>query len=89
MAVLKAMRRQPTIPLALLTLVVVLVLDTTGQHLAARWLATVVVGAFVVWTLVQMIREMLHGRFGLDVLAIVAMVATLVVGSTSRRSSSC
>lgn len=80
MAVLKAMRRQPTIPLALLTLVVVLVLDTTGQHLAARWLATVVVGAFVVWTLVQMIREMLHGRFGLDVLAIVAMVATLVVG---------
>ncbi|MBS1905844.1 MAG: cadmium-translocating P-type ATPase [Actinobacteria bacterium] len=80
MAVLKAMRRQPAIPIAFLTLVAVLVLDAVGQHVAARWLATIVVGVFVAWTLVQMIREMLHGRFGLDVLAIVAMVATLVVG---------
>ncbi|WP_258955395.1 heavy metal translocating P-type ATPase [Microbacterium azadirachtae] len=74
------MRRQPAIPLALLTLVVVLVLDATGRHAAARWLATIVVGAFVVWTLVGMIREMIRGRFGLDVLAIVAMAATLLVG---------
>ncbi|WP_052674457.1 heavy metal translocating P-type ATPase [Microbacterium azadirachtae] len=74
------MRRQPAIPLALLTLVVVLVLDATGHHAAARWLATIVVGAFVVWTLVGMIREMIRGRFGLDVLAIVAMAATLLVG---------
>ncbi|KJL19919.1 Cadmium, zinc and cobalt-transporting ATPase [Microbacterium azadirachtae] len=76
----KTMRRQPAIPLALLTLVVVLVLDATGHHAAARWLATIVVGAFVVWTLVGMIREMIRGRFGLDVLAIVAMAATLLVG---------
>ncbi|SDL88490.1 heavy metal-(Cd/Co/Hg/Pb/Zn)-translocating P-type ATPase [Microbacterium azadirachtae] len=76
----KTMRRQPAIPLALLTLVVVLVLDATGRHAAARWLATIVVGAFVVWTLVGMIREMIRGRFGLDVLAIVAMAATLLVG---------
>lgn len=76
----KTMRRQPAIPLALLTLVVVLVLDATGRHAAARWLATIVVGAFVAWTLVGMIREMIRGRFGLDVLAIVAMAATLLVG---------
>ncbi|MDR2322964.1 MAG: cadmium-translocating P-type ATPase [Microbacterium sp.] len=80
MAVLKALRRQPVIPLALLTLVAVLVLSATGQGVIARWIATIVVGGFVLGTLIQMIREMLRGRFGLDVLAIVAMVATLAVG---------
>ena len=80
MAVLNAMRRQPAIPLALLTLVVVLALSATGRAGIARWIATIVVGGFVLWTLAQMIREMLRGRFGLDVLAIVAMVATLAVG---------
>lgn len=80
MAVLKAMKRQPVIPIALVTLVAVLVLGATGQGTAARWIATTVVGLFVVWTLAQMIREMLRGRFGLDVLAIVAMVATIAVG---------
>lgn len=80
MAVLKTMRRQPAIPVALLTLVAVLVLDAAGQRTVARWTATAVVAAFVIWTLVRMIREMLRGRFGLDILAIVAMVATLAVG---------
>lgn len=80
MAVLTAMRRHPVIPLALLTLVVVLVLAASGHDVVARWIATILVGAFIIWTLVQMIREMLHGRFGLDVLAIVAMAATLAVG---------
>ncbi|OZB89089.1 MAG: heavy metal translocating P-type ATPase, partial [Microbacterium sp. 14-71-5] len=80
MAVLKALRRQPVIPLALLTLVAVLALSAAGQGLIARWIATIVVGGFVLGTLIQMIREMLRGRFGLDVLAIVAMVATLAVG---------
>ncbi|GAB6856542.1 heavy metal translocating P-type ATPase [Microbacterium xylanilyticum] len=80
MAVLKTMRRQPAIPVALLTLVAVVVLDAAGQRTVARWTATAVVAAFVIWTLVRMIREMLRGRFGLDILAIVAMVATLAVG---------
>lgn len=75
-----AMRRQPAIPIALVTLVAVLALGATGHGGPARTVATIVVGAFVVWTLAQMVRALLQGRFGLDVLAIVAMVATLAVG---------
>ena len=46
----------------------------------ARWVATAYVGGFVVWTLVGMVRDVLRGHVGLDILAVVAMVATLAVG---------
>lgn len=36
--------------------------------------------AFVVWALVGMVRDVMRGQVGLDILAVVAMVATLAVG---------
>ncbi|MFI6423936.1 heavy metal translocating P-type ATPase [Promicromonospora sp. NPDC050880] len=72
--------RYPAITVTAVVLVVVLVLRAAGEPGASRWVATVHVAAFVVWTLVGMVRDVLRGHVGLDVLAVTAMVATLAVG---------
>lgn len=72
--------RYPVITIAAIVLIAVLVLHTFGDETSARWLATGAVGVFVVWTLVGMVRDALRGHVGLDILAVVAMVATLAVG---------
>ncbi|WP_442576479.1 heavy metal translocating P-type ATPase [Microbacterium sp. F51-2R] len=74
------LRRYAVIVLTLLVLAAVLVLTFTGGEAPARWLAIGYVTAFIAWTVVRMVRDVLHGHVGLDVLAIVAMVATLAVG---------
>lgn len=61
-------------------LTTVLVLAAMGATSAPRWLATGYVGVFIVWTLVGMVRGVLRGHVGLDILAVVAMIATLAVG---------
>ncbi|RKT31102.1 heavy metal-(Cd/Co/Hg/Pb/Zn)-translocating P-type ATPase [Microbacterium sp. AG1240] len=58
----------------------VLVLTVIGRDDIARWSATAWVGAFIAWTLVGMVRDVLAGHVGLDLLAVVAMVSTLAVG---------
>ncbi|GEP47706.1 cadmium-translocating P-type ATPase [Microbacterium saccharophilum] len=80
MPVLRALRRYRVILLALVVLAVVLLLHAAGMPAAGRWTATVFVALFVVWTLIGMVRDVLRGHIGLDVLAVVAMVATLAVG---------
>ena len=77
---LRLLRRYPVIAATVLAGAVVLILDTTGQATVARVLATAYVSAVIVWTLIGMIRDVLRGHVGLDVLAVVAMVATLAVG---------
>ncbi|WP_396641623.1 heavy metal translocating P-type ATPase [Microbacterium sp.] len=72
--------RYPVITIAAIILVAVLVLHSFGEEAASRWLATGSVSAFVAWTLVGMVRDVLRGHVGLDILAVVAMVATLAVG---------
>lgn len=74
------LRRYAVIVLTLVVLAAVLVLSFTGGGAAARWLSILYVTAFIAWTVVRMVRDVLHGHVGLDVLAIVAMVATLAVG---------
>lgn len=59
---------------------VVIVLSTAGAQEAGRWLASGYVALIIVWALIGMIRQVLHGHVGLDILAVVAMVATLAVG---------
>lgn len=80
MPVLRALRRYRAILLALVVLAVVFLLHAAGMPAAGRWTATVFVALFVVWTLIGMVRDVLRGHIGLDVLAVVAMVATLAVG---------
>ncbi|WP_313279150.1 heavy metal translocating P-type ATPase [Timonella senegalensis] len=47
---------------------------------ATRYLFTAYAIIIVVWQAVDMVKEMLAGKFGLDILAVVAIIATLLVG---------
>lgn len=73
------MSTYPVIIVTVLVLAGVLVLAAMGELQAARWIAIVWVGAVVIWTLVGMVRDVMKGHVGLDILAVVAMVATLAV----------
>ncbi|WP_051191634.1 heavy metal translocating P-type ATPase [Microbacterium luticocti] len=79
MRLVRAVRRYPIVVAAVVVLAVVLALVAAGRTDAARWTAIVFVSVVVVWTLIGMIRDVLRGHVGLDVLAVVAMVATLAV----------
>lgn len=80
MRFLRLLWRYPAITTTVLVFVGVLVLHAIDATVAGRWIATGYVAAFVVWTLVGMVRDVLRGHVGLDILAVVAMVATLAVG---------
>lgn len=66
--------------LALAVLAVVLGLLLAGQEVVAQWLGTGFVVIVVLRTAVDMVRDVLRGHYGLDILAVVAMVATISVG---------
>lgn len=72
--------RYRAITITVLVFVGVLVLHASGTADLGRWIATGYVAVFVAWTLVGMVRDVLRGHVGLDILAVVAMVATLAVG---------
>lgn len=80
MRLVQALRRHPVIAITLVMIAVVLTLHAGGHDDVARWIATVYVGAFAAWTVVGMIRDILRGHVGLDILAVLAMIATLAVG---------
>lgn len=80
MRFIRALRRYPVITITVVAIAVVLILHAVGQAALGRWIAIVYVAAFVVWTLAGMIRDVIRGHVGLDILAVVAMVATLAVG---------
>lgn len=73
-------KRYPVVGLAIIVGVVGLIIYFSGAHQAAQIVITVFVGAFCVWTAIDMVRDMIRGHFGLDILALVAMVSTLIVG---------
>ncbi len=76
----RLVRRYPVILLTLGVGVLVGALALGGAAQAARWTATVFVGAVIAWTAYGMLRQLLRGHAGLDILAVVAMAATLAVG---------
>lgn len=71
--------RYPILSAALIVGAVVLVLSLTGYVEVGRWLAIVTVLVVIVLTAIDMVRDILRGIFGLDILALVAMIATLAV----------
>ncbi|WP_311258990.1 heavy metal translocating P-type ATPase [Microbacterium sp. WCS2018Hpa-9] len=77
---MRFVRQYPVIIITAIVLAGVLTLHVVGMDTVGRWIATAYVGAFVVWTLIGMVRDVLRGHVGLDILAVVAMVATLAVG---------
>lgn len=78
-SLLRAATRYPLIPTTILVGAVVLVLDGIGAGPAGQIIATAYVALVIAWTLVGMVREVLRGHVGLDILAVVAMAATLAV----------
>ncbi|MDT0180179.1 heavy metal translocating P-type ATPase [Microbacterium sp. ARD31] len=76
---LRRLVRYPAIAATLVVGTVVLVLAASDVP-AARWIATVYVAGVIVWVLIGMVRDVLRGHVGLDILAVVAMAATLAVG---------
>ncbi|WP_228495914.1 heavy metal translocating P-type ATPase [Microbacterium sp. VKM Ac-2870] len=78
--ILAALRRYPVITATVLVGLTAAILAGSGQEAGARWITVGYVSAIVVWTIIGMIRDVLRGHVGLDVLAVVAMVATLAVG---------
>ncbi|WP_345578454.1 heavy metal translocating P-type ATPase [Tessaracoccus lubricantis] len=74
------LRRYPLVAATLTALAAVLVLQLTGQEVAAQWLGTAYVVLVVALTAVDMARDIARGHYGLDILAVVAMVAAVAVG---------
>jgi heavy metal translocating P-type ATPase len=73
-------RRYAVLVASAFVLAAVLALAVAGAARTSRWIAIVYVTAFIAWTIARMVRDVLRGHIGLDVLAVVAMVATLAVG---------
>lgn len=76
---LTALTRYSVIAVTIAVALAVLVLHVAGFAEAGRWLAIGYVSVIVAWTVGDMARDVIRGNFGLDVLAVVAMVATLLV----------
>jgi heavy metal translocating P-type ATPase len=58
----------------------VLLLLGLGQNASAQWLASVFAAAAAVQRGEGMIRDVVHGRWGVDILAVTAIVCTVAVG---------
>ncbi|MFP1601092.1 heavy metal translocating P-type ATPase [Microbacterium sp. 2216-1] len=80
MTLLRLAKRYPILTGGLIATIAVIVLSLAALPEPARWIATIVVIAVIVWTAWGMLKDILRGHFGLDVLALIAMIATLVVG---------
>ena len=75
-----ALRRYPLIGLTLLVAAAGGALELTGQPLAARWLLSLYTLAFAARRCLHMVAALRQGRYGVDVLAVTAIVATVAVG---------
>lgn len=78
--VLRFFKDYPIVGITLVIAAVSGILQLSGLMLAGRIIITVFVAAFSLYTLFDMIKQILRRHFGLDILALVAMVSTLLVG---------
>ena len=77
---LKLARRYWVVTLTLAIGCLGIVLAVTGAGAAVPWIFSGYALAIAAWQAVGMVRDMLRGHWGLDVLAITAIVATVAVG---------
>ncbi len=78
--IVRLARRYWVVTLTLGIGVVGIVLALAGAGWLVQWVFSVYALAVALWQAVGMVRAMMHGRFGLDILAITAIVATVLVG---------
>jgi heavy metal translocating P-type ATPase len=73
--------RRPVLLFAsLLAAAAAALLSWAGAAGAARWVIIVAAAAVGVWLTVDMVRDLIRGRVGVDILAATALAATLAVG---------
>ena len=60
--------------------VVGIVLAVSGAGAAVQWVFSIYALAIAAWQAVGMVRDILRGHWGLDILAVTAIVATVLVG---------
>nr|WP_245610567.1 heavy metal translocating P-type ATPase [Gulosibacter bifidus] len=73
-------RRYPIVLCTLILLPIVIALALGGLGNVAQPVATGYVAIIIVITVIDMVRDILRGNFGLDILAVVAMSAAIAVG---------
>jgi len=73
-------RKHPSVPATLAVGVTGLVGVMAGADALARWVIVVYCGAVAVFEAFKAIRQAVRGKWGLDVLAVTAIVSTLLVG---------
>ncbi len=78
--VIRLARRYWAVTLTLVIGLLGIVLAATGVGWLVAWAFSAYALAIAAWQAVGMVRELLRGHFGLDVLAITAIVATVAVG---------
>lgn len=75
-----ALRRYPVVALTLVVGLAVAVLLLSGADSAARWVASVFALVVAAHQAVGMVRDIMRGHWGIDILAVTAIVATVSVG---------
>lgn len=80
MMIFTAARSYPWVLATLAGLATVGLLEWAGAQPVAQLIASVFALAVAAWTAVGMVRDLLRGHWGVDVLAVTAIVATVVVG---------
>ena len=75
-----ALRRHPVVALTLFVGLAVAVLLLSGADSAARWTAIIFALAVAAHQSVGMVKDILRGHWGIDILAVTAIVATVAVG---------
>ncbi|WP_082358186.1 heavy metal translocating P-type ATPase [Arthrobacter alpinus] len=73
-------RRYPIVALTLLAMVVTGILALTGLGIAAQSLASLYALGIAIHQGVGMVKDILRGRWGIDILAVTAIVSTVAVG---------
>ncbi|MGO1383185.1 MAG: heavy metal translocating P-type ATPase [Arachnia sp.] len=73
-------RRYPIVVATVLVALLVVALLLTGNESAAQWLASAFALGIAALTSVGMVRDIMRGNWGIDILAVTAIVATVSVG---------
>lgn len=60
--------------------VVAISLLVANAPVAAKWVVGIFVTGVILWVSIGMVKDILRGRWGLDILAVLAMTATLATG---------
>ncbi|MCC3265924.1 heavy metal translocating P-type ATPase [Arthrobacter gengyunqii] len=80
MTVLRAIRKYPVVAATVVVGLAVFALLGADLDTAAAWLASTYAVLIAAGAGVRMIRDIMHGHWGLDILAVVAILSTVAVG---------